>query len=95
MPTDADKRRAVIYDLLIGVGIPILQIVAGECAFPFNINRLRHELNPEYIVSGNRYDIFEDFGPFYSVVTTPPTFVLFCAWPLAIGLVSLYYCGEY
>jgi hypothetical protein len=30
--TSSDKRRAVMYDLLIGVGIPILQIIAGECA---------------------------------------------------------------
>ena len=31
MPTSSDKRRAVMYDLLIGVGIPILQIISGEC----------------------------------------------------------------
>ena len=30
--TSSEKRRAVIYDLLIGVGIPILQIISGECA---------------------------------------------------------------
>ena len=29
--TLSEKRRAVIYDLLIGIGIPILQIVAREC----------------------------------------------------------------
>ena len=34
-----EKRQAVIQDLLIGVGIPILQIIARECAYPFNINR--------------------------------------------------------
>jgi pheromone a factor receptor len=43
MPTGADKRRAVISDLLIGVGIPILQIVARECVLPFNINRHLYE----------------------------------------------------
>jgi len=32
MTTNADKRRAVVQDLLIGVGIPILQIIARECA---------------------------------------------------------------
>ena len=30
--TPSEKRRAVIYDLLIGVGIPILQIISGGCA---------------------------------------------------------------
>ena len=30
--TDAEKRRNLIYDLLIGVGIPVLQMITGECA---------------------------------------------------------------
>ena len=30
--TSSEKRRAMIYDLLIGVGIPILQNISGECA---------------------------------------------------------------
>jgi hypothetical protein len=50
--------------------------------------------NAEYVVSANRYDIFEDFGPDFSMVNTPLTFVLFSAWPVAIGTVSLFYCGE-
>ncbi len=29
--TDSEKRRALIYDLLIGVGIPLLQMVVREC----------------------------------------------------------------
>ncbi|KAF8468718.1 STE3-like pheromone receptor [Russula ochroleuca] len=74
MPTDAEKRRAVIQDLMIGVGLPILQIIA------------------QYIVSSNRYNIFEDFGPSSSSVLTPLTFVLIYAWPVAIGTVSLFYC---
>ena len=35
MPSDDEKRRAVIQDLLIGVGLPILQIIARECVWPF------------------------------------------------------------
>jgi hypothetical protein len=49
----------------------------------------------EYVVSPNRYNIFEDFGPLLATVTTPLTFILFYAWPLAIGVVSFFYCGEY
>jgi pheromone a factor receptor len=30
--TDEEKRRAIACDLLIGVGLPILQIIARECA---------------------------------------------------------------
>jgi pheromone a factor receptor len=40
MTTYSEKRRAVIHDLLIGVGLPILQIAAGECVLLFTINRL-------------------------------------------------------
>jgi len=38
--TDTQRRRALIYDLLIGVGIPILQVIAGECAWIFAVYRL-------------------------------------------------------
>jgi pheromone a factor receptor len=31
MFTSSEKRRVVIYDLVMGVGIPILQIIAREC----------------------------------------------------------------
>ena len=31
MSTSSEKRRAVIYDLAIGIGIPILQMIAREC----------------------------------------------------------------
>jgi hypothetical protein len=30
--TDTENRRIVIIDLLIGVGIPVLQMVLRECA---------------------------------------------------------------
>ena len=30
VPTRAEKRRAVMTDLLIGLGIPILEIIARE-----------------------------------------------------------------
>ena len=38
--TDVEKRRNLIYDLLIGIGIPILQMIASEWAQPFVANRL-------------------------------------------------------
>jgi len=49
----------------------------------------------DYIVSANRYIIFEDFGPFISIWATLPSFFLIFAWPLVIGIVSLFYSGEY
>jgi pheromone a factor receptor len=74
--TTTDKRRAVIVDLLIGIGLPILQMIA------------------QYIVSQNRYNIYEDVGPVYSNSLVPETFIFFFAWPVVIGCVSLVYCGE-
>jgi len=74
MVTPKEKHRAIMTDLLIGIGIPILQIVA------------------QYVVSGHRYNILEDFGPEFAIVNMPPTYVLFFAWPVAIGCVSLVYC---
>ncbi|KAI0250461.1 GPCR fungal pheromone mating factor [Lactifluus subvellereus] len=74
MVTRAGKRREVIIDLLIGLGIPILQMAA------------------QYVVSGRRYVILEDFGPFHHTVLRLPTLPLFSAWPVAIGCVSLVYC---
>lgn len=47
----------------------------------------------EYIVSENRYEIYEDFGPFVSFWVTLPTFFLVLVWPVAVGTVSLFYCG--
>jgi len=37
--THEDKRRAVIQDLLIGMGIPILQIISRECFWPSTANK--------------------------------------------------------
>jgi len=42
--TSSEKRRAVLYDLLIGVGIPVLQIISGKCAKPFTVDRLLTEM---------------------------------------------------
>jgi len=72
--TREEKRRAIIDDLLIGIGIPILQILA------------------HYVVSGHRYNIFEDFGPQFAIVNMPPAYFLFFTWPIAIGCVSFVYC---
>ena len=49
----------------------------------------------DYTVTPNRYNIFEDIGPFISFSATLPYIFLVSAWPVAIGAVSLFYCGEY
>jgi pheromone a factor receptor len=93
--TNSEKRRAIIEDLLIGVGVPILQIIARECAQPFVSADYLLGCKSDYIVSTNRYDIYEDFGPYNPTATTPPTSILFTAWPVTIGIVAAFYFGEY
>ena len=39
MVTRSDNRRAVIIDLLIGIGIPILQMIMRECHQLFTLHR--------------------------------------------------------
>jgi len=96
MVTRSEKRRAIMIDLLIGLGIPLLQVLVRECTL---ISTLNHSFTcmamAEYVVSGHRYNIFEDFGCTFAMVNMPPTYPLFFAWPIAIGCVSLYYCGEF
>lgn len=47
----------------------------------------------QYVVSPNRYNIYEDLGPMFATKLTPPTFFLLYSWPVAIGLVSAFYCS--
>ncbi|KAJ8081619.1 a-factor receptor [Marasmius tenuissimus] len=68
--TRAERRRAVMVDLAICVGIPVLAMIL------------------HYIPQGHRFDIFEDFGCWFTVYNTWVAFVLVFAWPLAIACVS-------
>ena len=53
-----------------------------------------YRCNSEYVISENRHNIIEDFGPEFSMVITPLAFFFFAAWPVVIGTVSLFYCGK-
>ncbi|EPS99299.1 hypothetical protein FOMPIDRAFT_1124670 [Fomitopsis schrenkii] len=70
----AEKRRALLVDLLIGVGIPVVQIVM------------------QYIVSGHRFDIYEEFGCYPFMYNTWLAYPLSVVWPIIIGIVSAVYC---
>ncbi|KDQ50787.1 hypothetical protein JAAARDRAFT_41733 [Jaapia argillacea MUCL 33604] len=49
------------------------------------------EMIMAYIVSINRFNIFEDVGCFPAVLNSPPTFALVLTWPLAITTISATY----
>lgn len=46
----------------------------------------------EYIVSGHRYNIYEDFGCYTAIYNTWLAYPLLFVWPLIISLVSSVYC---
>ncbi|TDL26939.1 STE3-domain-containing protein [Rickenella mellea] len=72
--TRSEKRRAILEDMAIGLGIPFLEMGAA------------------YIVSGHRFDIFEDIGCFPNVYNVWPSIILVGIWPIVLGLVSAVYC---
>lgn len=73
--TKAQKRRAILVDLAIGLGLPLLDLPLA------------------FITQGHRFNIFEQAGCFPATNNNPVAFVFVWTWPLAIGLVSAFYCG--
>ena len=55
---------------------------------------LFERFNADVVVSGHRYDLFEDFGPYPSIVNMVPSYFLVFGWPVAINAISLVYAGE-
>lgn len=90
------KRRAVIIDLSIGLGIPLAQVIACSCfAMDSGHGRLYSSSFTDTIPQGHRYDIYEDIGCVPTVYNTPLAVVMFYIWPIVIGLISAVYCGEF
>ena len=95
METRAEKRREVMIDLLIGLGIPILEMIFSECMSSFTLIRLFTRMNyAGWIISTNVYYIFEDFGPMMTFHVTPLSLALFLPWPVVISVVSFIYSCE-
>jgi len=69
--TPAEKRRDVIIDLAIGLGIPLIQMPL------------------QYVIQGNRFDIWEDFGCFWVAYPTWLTWLLFYPWPFLISCAAM------
>ena len=91
--TKAEKRRSIIIDLSVGLGIPFLYMPLGGC-FPYTRNSMRgltHSL--EYIVQSNRFNIIEDIGCMWTVYNTPVAWILFHPWPLFISALACAFGG--
>jgi hypothetical protein len=86
----------MIVDLLITVGIPVLEIGLGKHDLVLIFSpRMQSNSVPfyasEYIVAGNRFNIIEDFGCITATCNTPLAYVLVYSWPVVIGLISAGY----
>lgn len=93
--TAAEKRRDNIIDLILGIGLPILQVILGKSAWSGFPQPIVHAIcNIEFVVSYHNYSIFEDIGPIFSNALIIETVFLFSAWPIMIGCVSFFICGE-
>ena len=85
------RRRHVIIDLCICVGLPIVVMI--WCKYT------RHDLVSRvltscvvYVVQGHRFNILEEIGCMPATFNTPLAYVLVYMWPLLLGLVSMVYC---
>jgi pheromone a factor receptor len=93
--TKAEKRRAIMVDLAISLGIPLLQMILRVYNDVSNSQSNLITLLPEYVVQGHRYNIYEDIGCFPATYNTPMAYPLVFAWPIVIGLISSVYCCKY
>ena len=90
--TRAEKRRDVIIDLAIGVGLPILGMILREC-YRADSSRVFPDLPLDTVVQAYRFSIYEEVGCAPFTWNTPPAYPLFYCWPTVIGLVSASYCS--
>ena len=89
--TKRQKRRAIMVDLAIGIGLPVLEgILRMYTLSCFACRLLTSRI--EYIPQGHRYDIYEDVGCFPWIYNTPMAFVFVYSWPLVICIISAVYC---
>jgi pheromone a factor receptor len=92
--TRAERRRDVIIDLAIGVGLPILGMILREC-HRTDSSEIVADLRSDTVVQSYRFIIIEEVGCFPFTWNTPLAYPLYLAWPVIIGLVSASYCSTY
>jgi pheromone a factor receptor len=63
IPDSSDKRRRVIFELLMCVGLPIIGMALRRSLISYLSGFGVDGLGVDYVVQGHRFDIFEDFGP--------------------------------
>lgn len=93
--TQADKRRNIITDLLIGMGIPVLSIALCKPSSPAPLPHRLLIARADWFYQGHRFDILEGVGCVEEYPNSFLAYLLFITWPIPIGLVSGTYCSAY
>lgn len=91
----ADKRRAVVVDLLIGLGIPVLQgLLRTLRSFIFlSLEKDLFLYYADIVCQGTEFLIYERIGPFPSTFPAWISFLLVFSWPVVIGIISAVYAS--
>lgn len=96
LPLDIQKRKMVIGDLCIAVGIPILIMILRTPLKQLFSGRLRTNICiSDVVVQPHRFDILEDIGCYPAVYNTLPAYFLYFMWPALLGAISLVYSCEF
>ena len=79
--TKLDKRRSIMLDLTIGVGVPVLAAIL--CMLGYYSHLLIYVA--EYVYQGLRFDIYEDIGCIPSIYYVWPVYPLFSSHQSLLG----------
>ena len=92
-PSRARRRRNIIIDLMIGLGIPLLAVALCESPFELPGTLLDSLLVVVWFYQGHRFDILEGIGCIEAYPNTFLSILLNTVWPIPIGLVSAVYAS--
>ena len=90
--TPAEKRRALLIDLAIGLGIPLVQMPLREY-HTCPLKRSLSDRSIELVVEGHRFDILEEIGCIPNTYNVTLAFPLVYIWPIIISLIAAVYSG--
>lgn len=85
------KRRDLIIDLCIGVGVPILIGVGRKQHTLASLLSFTHSSSTDGIVQGHRYDVYEDIGCWTTTYNVTLAYPLYFIWPLVLSIISCVY----
>ena len=81
-----------MIDLSIGLGIPLVQMPLRK--YSYSGVPISAKSHIEYVVQGNRFDIYEDVGCYHVTYPTWVAWVVVYSWPLIISFVAFIYGCE-